>query len=159
MQISQRGLDLVKRFEGLELDAYQDAVGVWTIGYGHIVDVSSGERVTPEEAEQLLLNDMKRYEEALNKYVTVPLTQNQFDALCSFAFNLGTAALHQSTLLAKLNAGDYQGAADEFLRWVYAGGRKLSGLERRRKAERDLFLSPDDISMPSDWYDQVDKRL
>lgn len=142
MKISQKGADLVKSFEGLRLKAYKDSVGVWTWGYG-----STGPHVTPdkigtkEEAEQLLKKDLERFEKGVSDLVKVPLNQNQFDALCSFAFNLGLGNLKSSTLLKKLNAFDYIGASKEFERWNRAGGKVLAGLTRRRIAERDLFLS------------------
>jgi lysozyme len=141
--ISQAGLNLIKRFEGLRLNAYRDAVGVWTIGYGHTKTARAGQYINDVEAERLLRQDVATFERCVRAAVTVRLNQQEFDALVSFAFNLGCGALRKSTLLRKLNALDTQGAADEFLRWVYAGGRKLRGLERRRAAERDLFLRGD----------------
>lgn len=142
MKISQKGIKLIQDFEGLALKAYKDPIGIWTWGYG-----STGPHVTPdkvgtkEEAEQLLKKDLERFEKGVSEIVKVPLNQNQFDALCSFAFNLGIGNLKSSTLLKKLNASDYKGAADEILRWNRAGGKVLAGLTRRRIAERDLFLS------------------
>lgn len=140
MKISENGLNLIKDFEGLKLKAYKDAVGVWTWGYG-----STGPHVTPnktgtkEEAEDLLKEDVSRFEKGVNDLIKVPLTQNQFDSLVSFSFNLGLANLKSSTLLKKLNASDYSGAANEFLRWNRAGGVVLKGLTRRRQAEKDMF--------------------
>ncbi len=142
MKISQKGIDLVKSFEGLELKAYKDSVGVVTIGYGSTGShVSMGMRITREQAEQLLKKALERFEKGVSDLVKVPLNQNQFDALVSFSFNLGLGNLKSSTLLKKLNVKDYQGAADEFPRWNRAGGKVLKGLTRRRIAERDLFLS------------------
>jgi len=141
---SSNGLALTKEFEGCRLTAYQDSVGVWTIGYGHTgPDVRwPGQRITQEQAEGLLMKDIKRFEDGVNRYVTWPwINQNQFDALVDFAFNLGLGNLASSTLLKKINGGDLKGAAEEFLRWDKAGGKVLAGLTRRRKAERDLFLS------------------
>lgn len=142
MKISQRGIDLIKEAEGLRLDAYQDSVRVWTIGYGHTGDVRVGQRITKAEAEQILRDDLDVFEHGVLK-ATEPrkLTQGQFDALVSFAFNLGLGNLKSSTLLKKLNAGDAAGASFEFQRWVYAGGKKLPGLVKRREAERALFVS------------------
>ncbi|WP_157796254.1 LysM peptidoglycan-binding domain-containing protein [Bacillus xiapuensis] len=148
MKTSQRGVNLIKEFEGLRLTAYYDSVGVLTIGYGHTNNTASadkypvypGQTITASKAEEILKADLITYENAVNSYVTYPINQNQFDALVSFSFNLGTGALRTSTLLAKLNAGDVQGAADEFDRWVYAGGQILAGLVRRRAAEKALFL-------------------
>lgn len=142
MKISQRGLDTIKAFEGLELKAYYDAVGIITIGYGSTgPHVKPGLVITPSEAEDLLRKDVTRFEACVEKQVTAPINQNQFDALVSFAFNLGCGNLASSTLLRKLNAKDYAGAAEQFLVWNRAGGRVLPGLTRRREAEKALFLS------------------
>ena len=139
----QRGIDLIKQFEGLRLTAYQDMVGVWTIGYGHTGrDVKAGMTITQQQAEQLLINDLAQFERGVNDLVTVQINQNQFDALVSFSYNLGVGALQKSTLLRLLNAGSYQPAADEFPRWNRAGGNVVAGLTRRRYAERQLFLTP-----------------
>lgn len=140
---SQRGLSLIRQFEGLRLAAYQDMVGVWTIGYGHTgPDVTPGLAITQQRAEQLLINDLVQFECGVNDLVTVQINQNQFDALVSFAYNLGVGALQKSTLLRLLNAGSYKPAADEFPRWNRAGGNVVAGLTRRRYAERQLFLTP-----------------
>lgn len=146
MRISDKGISLIKQFEGLRLTAYQDSVGVWTIGYGwtHPVDgnpIRPGMTIKEETAERLLRTGLVGYESDVSKLVKVKLTQVQFDALVSFAYNLGARALSTSTLLQKLNTGDYAGAADEFPRWNKAGGKVLPGLTRRREAERALFLS------------------
>lgn len=142
MKISQTGLDLVKSFEGLRLKAYYDSVGVLTIGFGSTgPHVKPGMVITPKQAEDLLRDDVTRFEACVSKQVTVPLSQNQFDALVSFAFNLGCGNLASSTLLKKLNAKDYAGAASEFAKWNRAGGKVLAGLTRRREAEKALFLS------------------
>ncbi|EOZ1373914.1 lysozyme [Enterobacter hormaechei] len=146
MQTSDKGIALIKAFEGCKLVAYQDSVGVWTIGYGWTqpVDgkpVRAGMTIKQETAERLLKTGLVSYESDVYRLVKVGLTQGQFDALVSFAYNLGARSLSTSTLLRKLNAGDYAGAADEFLRWNKAGGKVLNGLTRRREAERALFLS------------------
>ncbi|WP_373963987.1 lysozyme [Kosakonia sacchari] len=146
MRISNRGIALIKQFEGMRLTAYQDSVGVWTIGYGWTrpVDgkpIRAGMTIKEDTAERLLRTGLVGYESDVSKLVKVKLTQGQFDALVSFAYNLGTRALSTSTLLKKLNAGDYLGAADEFLCWNKAGGQVLAGLTRRREAESALFLS------------------
>lgn len=146
MQTSKNGFDLIKRFEGCELTAYQDSVGVWTIGYGWTqqvngVPVGAGMTITQSTADKLLSSGIAQYEQAVNRLVTVAITQNQFDALVDFVYNLGAAAFESSTLIKKLNDGDYVGAADEFPRWNKAGGKVLSGLTKRRAAERELFLS------------------
>lgn len=140
MRTSQRGLSLIKSFEGLRLQAYQDAVSVWTIGYGTTRGVNAGMKISKEQAERMLLNDVQRFEPEVERLVTAPLSQNQWDALVSFTYNLGSANLESSTLLRKLNAGDYAGAAEQFPRWSKAGGKVLAGLTRRREAERALFL-------------------
>lgn len=140
-RINEAGLDLIKDFEGLRLDAYQDAVGIWTIGYGHTSTAYPGQRITTAQATALLRQDVANFEDAVTRAVRVPITENQFAALVSFTYNVGSGALNSSTLLRKLNAGDTLGAANEFLRWNRAGGRVLAGLTRRREAERSLFLS------------------
>ena len=142
MKISQKGINLIKVFEGLSLKAYKDSVGVITIGYGSTgPHVSMGQTITEAQAESLLKSDLSRFEKGVSDLVPVPLNQNQFDALVSFSFNLGLGNLKSSTLLRKLNSLDYSGASKEFERWNKAGGKVLAGLTRRRIAERDLFLS------------------
>ncbi|CZW94202.1 lysozyme [Enterobacter hormaechei] len=146
MQTSEKGIALIKQFEGCKLTAYQDSVGVWTIGYGWTQPVDgkpirAGMTIKQETAERLLKTGLVSYENDVSRLVKVNLTQGQFDALVSFTYNLGVRSLSTSTLLRKLNAGDYAGAADEFLRWNKAGGKVLNGLTRRREAERALFLS------------------
>ncbi len=141
MHLSDSGVNLIKNFEGLRLSAYQDSARVWTIGYGHTGGVKPGDHVTQARAEELLRKDTGWAQDAVRQQVHVPLTQDQFDALTSFTFNLGAGALQSSTLLSKLNAGDYAGAQAEFGRFVHAGGRVLQGLVRRRAAEADLFGS------------------
>lgn len=142
VKTSQAGIDLIKQFEGLELEAYPDpGTGgePWTIGYGHTGGVKPGDTVTEDEAEELLRQDLEKFEDCVNAYVFAPITQNQFDALVSFAFNVGCGALKSSTLLRLLNNGDTEAAAAQFGRWNKAAGRVLAGLTRRRGAERDLF--------------------
>ncbi|MGA4664424.1 lysozyme [Enterobacter ludwigii] len=146
MQTSEKGIALIKQFEGCKLTAYQDSVGVWTIGYGWTQPVDgkpirAGMTIKQETAERLLKTGLVSYESDVSRLVKVGLTQGQFDALVSFTYNLGARSLSTSTLLRKLNAEDYAGAADEFLRWNKAGGKVLNGLTRRREAERALFLS------------------
>lgn len=141
LKTSSVGLDLIKRWEGFRADAYRCPAGVWTIGYGHTLDVNPGSTLSLKQAELLLRNDLKRYEQAVNDYVTVPLNQNQFDALASFCFNVGTSAFKNSTLLRLLNQKQYIAAAEQLLRWTRGGGRVLPGLVKRRKAEFDLFMS------------------
>lgn len=142
--ISKAGVDFIKSFEGYSDKAYQDIVGVWTIGYG--TTLIDGERVhegmvcTEEQACSYLEKDVQDYLDRVSPAIKVDLTQGQVDSLASFAYNLGVGALTKSTLLRKLNAGDIKGAADEFLRWNKAGGKVVKGLTRRRVAERDVFL-------------------
>lgn len=149
MRTNNAALALIKEFEGLRLNAYPDPAHGWsvpTIGYGHTSAagapiVRRGMTITATEAEDILRRDLGQFEAAVRSLVKVPLTENQFGALVSFTFNLGAGNLKSSTLLRKLNAGDYVGASDEFGRWVKAGGKTLSGLVRRREAERQLFSS------------------
>lgn len=140
-----KGIELIKEFEGCRLTAYKCPAGVWTIGYGHTgtVDgklIGKGMTITAAKATEMLKKDLAEFEAAVNGCVTVPITQNMFDALVSFAFNVGAGALRRSTLLRKLNAKDYEGAAAEFPLWNKAGGNVLNGLVRRRERERQLFL-------------------
>lgn len=149
MKTSKKGIALIKRFEGVRLQAYRDSVGVLTIGYGHTSAAGSPRvtrtmRITKTQAEDILRADLRKFERGVSQQVDVALSQGQFDALVSFAFNVGLGALSRSTLLRKLNSGDYKSAANEFLRWTRAGSNRLKGLVRRRRAERELFLS----SMP-----------
>lgn len=141
MKYSDRGLKLTAAFEGLRLEAYQDSVGVWTIGYGHTKGVKPGDTITQQQALDLLRQDVKSAEDDVNRLVKVPLNQNQFDALVDFTFNLGGGALARSTLLTFVNARNFAGATLEFHKWNKAGGRELAGLTRRREAEVDLFVS------------------
>jgi lysozyme len=144
--IGKAGLDLIKSFEGLRLKPYLDSVKIPTIGYGTIV-YPNGQKVTmndPEitgtQAEQYLEHEVNEKTAAVNQFVTAQINQNQFDALVSFSYNVGSGALGKSTLLKMLNAGNTSGAAEEFLRWNKAGGQVIAGLTRRRQAERSLFL-------------------
>lgn len=137
---NHNGLTIIKEFEGLRLEAYLCPAGVPTIGYGSTLGVTLGQKITPQQAEALLIKDLERFEEAVSDFVGVPLNDNQFSALVSFTFNVGAGAFRSSTLLNLLNQKHYQGAADQFLRWNRAAGRELAGLTRRREAERALFL-------------------
>jgi len=141
---NESGKDLIKEAEGLRLEAYSDGK-CWAVGFGTtLIDgekVVEGMSVTQEEAERYLEQDIATAEAAVARYVKVNLTDNQFSALVSFTYNLGSGSLKESTLLKKLNKGDYAGAADEFGRWVYASGKVLGGLVNRRKKEMELFLS------------------
>ncbi len=139
MKISEEGISLIKSYEGCELKAYQDSVGVWTIGYGHIKDVKEGDQINQDEAEHLLKEEMPEYEGYINDMVKVPLQQNQFDALCSWVFNLGPKNLSESTLLRVLNDQKYNEVPEQIKRWNKAGGVILGGLVKRREAEANLF--------------------
>eukprot|EP01053_Blabericola_migrator_P010060 Blabericola_migrator_1__10059@NODE_5586_length_725_cov_552_644377_g3631_i0_p1_GENE_NODE_5586_length_725_cov_552_644377_g3631_i0NODE_5586_length_725_cov_552_644377_g3631_i0_p1_ORF_typecomplete_len150_score3_18Phage_lysozyme/PF00959_19/1_1e39_NODE_5586_length_725_cov_552_644377_g3631_i0201650 len=147
MQTSNNGVELIKHFEGCRLTAYPDpatAGAPWSIGYGWTQPVDGkpvrpGMTIEQPTAERLLKTGLQSYENEVSKLVKVPVTQGQFDALVSFNYNLGARALSTSTLLKKLNAGDYEGAAEEFPRWNKAGGKVMNGLTRRREAELALF--------------------
>jgi len=139
MQISQEGLSLIKKFEGCELKAYRCAANVLTIGYGSTKNVKEGDTITQEEADKLLLHEMKEYEGYINDMVTSDLKQNEFDALVSWVFNLGPSNLSSSTLLQKLNNKDWDDVPNQIKRWNKAGGQVKQGLIRRREAEALLF--------------------
>jgi len=139
MKTSQKGIDLIKHFEGCELNAYKCPAGVWTIGYGHIKGVQEGDVITEQQADEMLVEELNEYENYINTLVTVPLNQNQYDALVSWVYNLGSSNLNSSTLLKVLNSGDYTGVPEQIMRWNKAGGKVLEGLTRRRQAEADLF--------------------
>jgi lysozyme len=146
MSVSNKGVDLICEFEGKRLAAYDDGVGVWTIGFGTIkypngVRVKKGDTCTLDQAKEYMRHDLIEFEHTVNSSVKVPLNQNQFDALVSLAYNIGSNAFKSSTLVKKLNTGDYQGAADQFNVWVNAGGKRMQGLVNRRDREKLLFLS------------------
>lgn len=140
MRTSVTGIDLIKNFEGFSPRPYLCPAGHLTIGYGHVV--RENERfslLTKLQADDLLRNDLLRFENSVNRLINISLKQNQFDSLVSFTFNLGAGALQRSTLRQKVNRGEHSLAAAEFLRWVYAGGRALKGLALRRQAESALY--------------------
>lgn len=141
MKTSETGIKLIEDMEGLRLKAYQDVVGVWTNGYGNTHGVIPGSVITQAQAESDLLSNVAGSEYVVNSVVKVTLTQNQFDALVDFVFNLGSGNFQSSTLLRKLNAGDFAGASAEFPKWNHAGGIVVDGLTKRREAERLLFLN------------------
>ena len=143
MKIGDKGLALIKNAEGCRLESYRDSVGILTVGFGHTSGVFANETITQEEAEELLLEDIDRIcYPCIEAHVDVDLNQNQYDALCSFIFNLGCGAFRSSTLLELMNAGDYKAAAQQFARWNRAGGVPLAGLTARRAAEAKLFSAP-----------------
>lgn len=144
MRMSENGKRILKNFEGLKLCAYRCTSGIWTIGYGHTgITVKSGDIITEAAANEFFEQDIKFFENAVNTLVTVKLNQNQFDALVSFCFNVGIGkeGFAGSTMRRLLNRGEYTKAANQFLRWVYSGGKISEGLRRRRIKERELFLS------------------
>ena len=141
MKTGNKGIELIKHFEGCELEAYKCPAGVWTIGYGHIKGVKEGMTITESQAEEMLKSELNEYEGYINNLVTAELNQNQFDAMVSWVYNLGGGNLKASTLLKVLNAGDYDGVPAQMLRWNKAGGKVLEGLTRRRQAEADLFVA------------------
>jgi lysozyme len=140
--VNKAGMRLIQLAEGLSLVAYKCPAGIWTRGYGHTgTDVKAGLMISEAHAEELLLDDVQEAKDAVNRLARVSLTHNQFSALVSFVYNVGEGAFRSSTLLRKLNAGDYLGAAEQLLRWNKAGGVVLGGLTARRKAEKALFES------------------
>jgi len=138
------GIDLIKRFEGLNLTPYRCPAGVWTIGYGHIRTVREGMKITEADAEYLLKSDLEISEKIVSRLVEVPLTDNQFSALVSFVFNVGGGNFERSTLLKLLNRGWYEQVPAQFMRWNKAGGSVVTGLTRRRTAEAQLWNTPDE---------------
>lgn len=141
MKTSGAGLDLVKRFEGFSPVVYTCPAGYPTIGYGHVVTAGEAfpDGIDRQKATEILRRDIMVAERAVARLITSRITQPHFDALVSFTFNLGGGALQRSTLRRKLNRGEYDDVPAEFRKWVFAGGRKLPGLIRRRKAEAELF--------------------
>jgi lysozyme len=144
MRTSEAGIDLIKSFEGCRTVAYQDVVGVWTIGYGHTIDVKEGMTITQHQCDVMLEVDIETYENYVNEQVDVSLTQNQFDALVSWVYNLGPTNLRNSTMLKVLNAGKYEEVPYQMKRWNRAGGKVLKGLVVRREAEAELFSNEPD---------------
>ena len=145
MRCSQEGLELIKKFEGCKLKSYKCSAGVWTIGYGHTEDVKEGDIVSSQEADKLLRADVFKFEEYVDDNVMVELTQNQFDALVAWTFNLGVGNLRNSTMLKELNNSKFDKVPSEIKRWNKAAGKTLDGLVRRRQAESLLFES-------KEWY-------
>ena len=145
MKVDASGVQLISDFEDLRLTAYDDGVGVWTIGWGTTVypngkKVKKGDKITLEQAKQYKAYDLSRFEKAVNDAVKVPLNQNQFNALVSLAYNIGEKAFTGSTLVKRLNDGNHKAAADQFLVWVNAKGKRMQGLVNRRNKEREVFL-------------------
>ena len=146
MNTSAEGIALIKKFEGCELKAYQCSAGVWTIGYGHTKDVEEGDTISKDQAEEMLVEELHEYENYVNEYINVALSQNQFDALVSWVYNLGPANLKASTMLKVLNDGKYEDVPYQMKRWNKAGGKVLDGLVRRREAEALLYQG-------REWYE------
>jgi lysozyme len=146
MQASQKAINLIKQFEGCRYHPYRDSVGLWTVGYGHLIgdgkSLPSGDNriFTQEEIDSFLVNDLTRTESGINMLLKVPVTQNQYDALCSFCYNLGVGTFQKSTLLKDINAKMWDAAANDLLKFHFAGGVSQPGLVKRRQAEHDLFI-------------------
>lgn len=140
MNVSNAGLSLIRSFEQCRLVAYLPTPeDVWTLGWGHTQGVSDGDSCTQGMADGWLLDDLAWVETCIDQHVTVALAQNQYDALCSFIYNIGCSAFANSTMLKLLNAGDYEGAKDQFQRWNKQAGKELQGLTKRRAAEAEMF--------------------
>lgn len=154
MKTGVSGVLLIKSFEALKLNAYLCPARVWTIGYGHTKTAKAGMRITHEWALDLLRQDLQDAENSVNQYVKVKLTQNQFDALVSFVFNVGIGAFRKSTLLRLLNKGQYDAVPAQLMRWNRAGGKVLSGLTRRRAEEAALWSRRNEIG---DMPQKVDR--
>ena len=149
MQISKTGIELLKHFEGCELKAYQDSVGVWTIGYGHTKGIYEGLEITQSEAEKMLQDELPEYEGYVTDKVVPMLQQHEYDALVCWVYNLGPTNLSSSTMLKKLNAGEFKEVPFQMKGWDKAGGQPLLGLTRRRNAEALLFKG-------EDWKDYLE---
>jgi len=146
MKLSAEGINLIKRFEGVRNRPYRCSAGLWTVGVGHLIGdgkslpESWNRTFTKEEIDALLIRDLSRFERGVGMYIKVPLRQCEYNALCSFAFNLGLGTLQRSTLRQKLNRNDKEGAAKEILKYCRAGGKIIKGLQIRREAEYRMFL-------------------
>lgn len=138
--LSASALVGIASWEGYVEKAYQDIVGVWTIGFGTTAGVKPNQSTTPVAALQRKIDDIQKFEGALKECVTVPLHQHEYDAYISLAYNIGPTAFCNSSLVRKLNAGDYEGSCKEILRWNRAGGQVVKGLDNRRKAEYQLCI-------------------
>ena len=147
MNVSDKCINMIKHHEGFVRKPYQDPIGLWTVGVGHLIGDGKklpkewNKEFTDEEVDNILCEDLERFEIGIQRLTKVPLTQSQFDALVSFSFNVGLGNFQSSTLRSKLNRGDYEGASNEFPKWRKAGGKVLKGLVRRRADEKALFLS------------------
>jgi len=151
VKINAAGLDLIRRWEGLRLTAYQDSVGIWTIGYGHTAEAGppapkAGMKITEKEADDILKRDLGQYERAVTKAISVAPTSNQFAAMVSLCYNIGPANFAKSSVVRRMNEGNPKAAADAFLLWNKAGGKVLKGLTARREDEKKLFLTPEYVT-------------
>lgn len=144
--ISDEGLSKIKQYEGKRLKAYKDVGGVWTIGYGNIRHAKPNMEISDQQADAFLREDIATFEQAVERLVKVPLNDNQFAALVSFSFNVGAGALEKSTLLKKLNAGDYECVPNELLKWNKVQGKAITGLTNRRNAEGGLWVKGQPVS-------------
>ena len=146
MNLSVEGINLIKRFEGVRSRPYRCSAKLWTVGVGHLIGDgkslpdSWNRTFTEKEINALLIRDLNRFERGIRMYIKVPLRQCEYDALCSFAFNLGLGTLQRSTLRQKINRNDKEGAAKEILKYCRAGGKIIKGLQIRREAEYKMFL-------------------
>jgi lysozyme len=164
MKISQRGIDFIKEAEGLRLKAYRCSANVLTIGYGsttHNHEITEGMTITLREAEAMLIYDLREFEKAINDSVKVRLTQSQYDAVCSLVFNIGIGAFKKSTLLKKINAGDFSGAAKEFAKWDKVKKKPVKGLTARRAKEASLFVSDEweADDRPNDYQSDITRSV
>jgi lysozyme len=147
MNVSDKCINMIKHHEGFVRKPYQDPIGLWTVGVGHLIGDGKklpkewNKEFTDEEVDNILCEDLERFEIGIQRLTKVSLTQSQFDALVSFSFNVGLGNFQSSTLRSKLNRGDYEGASNEFPKWRKAGGKILKGLVKRRADERNLFLN------------------
>jgi len=147
MKVSDKCINMIKHHEGFVRKPYQDPIGLWTVGVGHLIGDGKklpkewNKEFTDEEVDNILCEDLERFEIGIQRLTKVSLTQSQFDALVSFSFNVGLGNFQSSTLRSKLNRGDYEGASNEFPKWRKAGGKILKGLVKRRADEKNLFLS------------------
>lgn len=155
MNISENGINLIKSHEGLMLSAYEDTGGVWTIGYGHTKDVYAGQKITEEEAEQFLKEDLEWAEQSVNDLIVVNISQKQYDSLVSFVFNVGVNQFKQSWVLLFTNQMNWGGVREQFMRWVYDNGVKIQGLENRRLAEASLY----DLGVKEYRLEIIDKQI
>jgi lysozyme len=158
-KVSREGIEKIKQFEGLKLTAYQCSAGVWTVGFGHTLTAKKGMKITAAEAESLLYADLEVFESAVNRLVQVDLTDWQFAALVSFAFNVGVRAFEKSTLLKKLNEGDYDAVPAQLMRWNKVKGKVVAGLTNRRAAEAGMWAKGSFVESSTTKAEAKDKPL